>query len=209
MLKNGLIFLSSLSLLVAGSALANDNVPTKNSELIAYEQCGHNKITRQLAKLIVNDDDQQRNELKCNALLSEVAQSKAEEMAANGKVTHYGEGGTPDERLREAGYQLYLPAGAIGLNHVEAIQGGYARPEVVLDNFKNSYGHRIHLFGEHEFFLQQNEIGVGYAREWNSPHVDYWVVYVASRENHPIQKQLLSDRKNSDKDLVIPSKPMK
>lgn len=209
MLKNGLITLSSLSFLVAGPAIANEAVVNDTKQTVDYQSCGNSDATRKLGELVVTDGDQQRTELTCNALLSKIAQKKAEEMAAAGEITHYGSGGTPDERLIAGGYPLYLPKGATGLNHVEAIQGGYSRPGDVLDNFKNSYAHRVHLFGEHEFYLQQNEIGVGYAKEWSSPHVDYWVVYIASRKNHPTQKKLLSDNQTKKKDVMVPSKPMK
>ncbi|RDX37536.1 CAP domain-containing protein [Kangiella sp. HD9-110m-PIT-SAG07] len=158
---------------------ASDEQSVKGS---LYKNCGLNSESRTLAKLVMEDSEQLRESLTCNYLLSEIAQQKAEEMASLGVVSHVGPGGNPDQRLMDKGYDLFLPDGAIIGNHVEAVQGGESRPEVIMDKFKNSYRHRVHLFGEHEFFLSQDQIGVGYAYNWDSPHVDYWVVYIASEE---------------------------
>ncbi|GAA4348076.1 CAP domain-containing protein [Kangiella taiwanensis] len=178
MLKNGLIAL--VSLVVTWAAHADKSF--EESELTALSACGENKKAQLLAKLVKEDPDQLRSSLSCNQKLTSIAQQKAEEMAEAGEVSHHGVGGYPDQRLIEGGYNLKLPEG-VGLegNHVEAVQGGSSRAEDILSKFKNSYQHRVHLFGEHSFFLEQDEIGVGYAYNWNSPHVDYWVVYIASR----------------------------
>lgn len=181
MLKSGqaaLAVLINLSMLSSASA-AELKPPTNSLSKETFADCGLNQSSRELAELIITDSEQQRSELYCNALLSEVAQKKAEEMAAAGKVSHYGSGGSPNLRLIKAGYPLNLPAEAIGENHVEAILGGYSEPQDDIDKFRNSYSHRVHLFAEDPFFLEQNEIGIGYATEWNSPHVEYWVVYIA------------------------------
>ncbi|WP_068991361.1 CAP domain-containing protein [Kangiella sediminilitoris] len=204
MLKNGLIIILLIaSFYLSTKALQRSDSPSENK--VSYEECGLSEQARALAKLVIEDPDQLRKELSCSSLLTKIAQSKAEEMAATGKVTHYGEGGTPDQRLINGGYKLYLPKGAVGLNHVEAILGGYSSPSAVLDSFKNSFHHRVHLFGEHEFFLKQNDIGVGYAYNWNSPHVDYWVIYIASRKQTVVENLKSLD----EEDLRLISKPMK
>ncbi|WP_052735225.1 CAP domain-containing protein [Kangiella geojedonensis] len=179
MLKNGLILLSSFSLVLSAPVVqAAGNSENETTEQY-YEGCGLNKKSRALAKLIREDQDQLRKSLSCSSLLSKIAQKKAEEMAEAGKVTHYGVWGSPNERLIKEGYRLDIPEDAVGSNYVEAVQGGEGIPETVLDRFKNSYQHRVHLFGEHDFFLAQDQMGVGYAYNWESPHVDYWVVYIA------------------------------
>lgn len=208
MLKNGLvIFLSSI--FICGIAHATDK---KNSQGVLdtkYKKCGVNNKARLLASFVINSPEQKRKNLKCHNALSQIAQAKAEEMAAVGKVSHYGSGGSPDERLIKSGYQLYLPQGAVGLNHVEAILGGYSEADIVLDNFSNSYHHRVHLFAEHPFFLTQDDIGVGYAREWNSPHVDYWVIYIASEEGYSINKDMFTNKALEGKEILVIGKPMK
>lgn len=152
-----------------------------------YQTCGQNSQSQELARLIMTDNDQKRVKLECNALLSEIAAQKAKEMAREGRVSHYGEGGAPDFRLKKAGYPLSLPTSAVGSNHVESIMGGVIYAEDALHSFRNSYAHRIHLFAEHPFYLEQSEIGVGYAEEWNSPHVNYWVVYIAKPRKLPVE----------------------
>lgn len=191
MLKSGQVALAVLiNLIMLGSAQpAELTAPSVNSNKISYADCGLNQKAQELAELIVTDKEQHRSELYCNALLSKVAQQKAEEMAAAGKVSHNGSGGSPNVRLIKAGYPLNLPVEAEGENHVEAILGGYSDPEEVIDKFRNSYYHRIHLFAEDPFFLEQNEIGVGYAAEWYSPHVDYWVVYIAKGKRTSINDE--------------------
>ncbi|ACV26492.1 CAP domain-containing protein [Kangiella koreensis] len=153
----------------------------------SYKSCGLNDKARELAKLIVTNKDQKRPILQCSALLAEVADKKAKEMAKEGKVSHDGPGGTPDVRLMRAGYPLSLPRSVVGNNHVESVMGGATYAEEVLDYFANSYAHRIHIFGEHPFYLEQFEIGVGHAEEWYSPHIDYWVVYIAKAERLTIE----------------------
>jgi len=153
----------------------------------SYESCGLNEKARELARLIITHKDQKRPLLQCNALLAEAADKKAREMAKEGKVSHDGPGGTPDKRLLNAGYPLSLPVAVIGNNHVESIMGGTPHAEAVLDYFANSYSHRIHIFGEHPFYMEQFEIGVGHAEEWYSPHIDYWVVYIAKAERPTIE----------------------
>ncbi|AUD78662.1 CAP domain-containing protein [Kangiella profundi] len=153
----------------------------------SYESCGLNDKARELAKLIITHKDQKRPILQCNALLAEIADKKAKEMAKLGKVSHDGPGGTPDKRLVDAGYPLSLPTAVIGNNHVESVMGGTSHAEEALDYFANSYAHRIHIFGEHPFYMEQYEIGVGHAEEWYSPHIDYWVVYIAKAERPVIE----------------------
>lgn len=208
MLRNGLIILLS-NILFCGLLQATGIINTQESSNAGYKNCGENDKARLLAKLVINSPDQKRKNISCHADLSQIAQQKAEEMAAEGKVSHYGSGGTPDERLIKSGYKLYLPQGAVGLNHVEAILGGYSEADIVLDKFSNSYHHRVHLFAEHPFFLTQDDIGVGYAREWSSPHVDYWVVYVAKEEGFAINKSMLTNRKLEGREVLIIEKPMK
>lgn len=164
-----------ISLLFALVTLAS-SIEAKENQ---YQACGQNKQAQELARLIITDRDQKRPNLQCNPLLAEIAAKKAREMAQEGKVSHDGPGGTPNLRLMQAGYPLSLPTSVVGDNHVESVMGGVKHAEVALDYFRNSYVHRIHLFGEHPFYLEQYEIGVGYAEEWYSPHVNYWVVYIA------------------------------
>lgn len=140
--------------------------------------CGNNEQAEALAKLIQNDKDQQRTEIRCNKILIEVAIAKAKEMAELGLVMHnLGKG--PNFRLRDANYQLPNYYGtSFSSNQVEAIAGGYSDAYEVWDALKGSEDHRKHLLGEHELYLEQDEMGVAFIKDLSSPHIEYWVVYL-------------------------------
>lgn len=140
--------------------------------------CGNNEQAKILAQLIINDERQNRATIRCNSILTEVAEAKAIKMSEIGLVVH-NLGGSPNSLLEEAGYKLPKHYGNVfNSNQVEAIAGGYSDAEEVWDGFKRSEGHRIHLLGEHKFYLEQDEIGVAFIKKWESPHVEYWVVYL-------------------------------
>lgn len=164
-----------LCMLAAGASPAPASTPV---------ECGNSALARQLAELIQHDPGQQRDELRCNALLSEIAETKAREMAELGQVAHLGRSAA-NARLARAGYPLAGIYPRLLENNVEAIAGGIAEPAAVWAAFKASEAHRSHLLGAHEFYRLQDEIGVGYFRDPASPHVDYWVVYIAHRGDDP------------------------
>jgi len=145
-------------------------------------KCTSNKEAQSLIEMIIQDPLQQRKRLVCNPLLSQVAQKKAQAMADAGFV-HHMVGGNPNSLLRNAGFELPKYYGTGIANQVEAIAGGQDDAQQVWREFKRSEGHRSHLLGEHPFYLEQDEIGVGYVYRWESPHVTYWVVYVTKRES--------------------------
>lgn len=140
--------------------------------------CGNNKQAVKLSQLIMADEAQKRLTIRCNKLLTLAAEEKAKEMAEFGLVIH-NLGGSPNSRLIKIGYKLPEHYGEeFNSNQVEAIAGGYSSAKEVWQAFKRSEGHRTHLLGEHEFYIEQDEIGIGFIQEWESPHVEYWVVYL-------------------------------
>ncbi|SHG83421.1 CAP domain-containing protein [Ferrimonas marina] len=145
-------------------------------------ECGLHPKARELAVAIIQDSQQQRLRLRCDGMLAVVAQRKAREMAQRGSVSHIGGGGA-NSRVVAAGYPLDKRYGIGIANQIEAVAGGIADVDEIWDAFKDSPGHRAHLLGEHPVYLQQDEIAVGYHHDWETPHVDYWVVYVARRED--------------------------
>lgn len=143
-----------------------------------FNHCGNNKQAQHLVKLISTDKEQKRSNIRCNILLTKAAEAKANKMAEFGIVIH-NLGGSPNSRLEEIGYKLPKYYGVeFNSNQVEAIAGGYSDAEDVWESFKRSQGHRTHLLGEHEFYLEQDEIGVALVKKLGSPHVEYWVVYL-------------------------------
>jgi len=145
-------------------------------------ECGLHPKARELARLIIQDPDQKRASLKCDGLLAVVAHQKAREMAERRHVSHLGASGA-NARVVNAGYPLDRRY-EVGLgNQIEAVAGGFAEPSEMWEAFKASVGHRIHLLGEHPLYNEQDEISVGYYYDWNTPHIDYWVVYVARKDD--------------------------
>lgn len=140
-----------------------------------------NTEAQQLAAYIITDQNQTRSRLRCNPILSAVAADKAREMAEKRLVSHFGKGG-PNRRLRSAGYVLPRDYPRSFANQVESVAGGVENPEKVWSAFKKSTGHRTHLLGQHPFYNQQDEIGVGFYYDEDSPHQYYWVVYIAAQD---------------------------
>jgi hypothetical protein len=148
---------------------------------VNFTACGLHPKAIKLAQLIIRDPKQKRAKLSCNPVLAKVADEKAREMAELKRVTHIGKRGA-NIRLRDAGYQLAKIYPGMMSNNVEAIAGGISSPEDVWTAFKESNEHRMHVLAEHEFYLLQDEIGVGYFYDWHTPHVDYWVIYIAHQK---------------------------
>ncbi len=153
-----------------------------------YSSCGTSDSEMQLAKLIALDREQQRVEINCNEHLSKLATQQAYSLSKAKKVSHY-IGGSPNKRLELAGFPL-TDLDKTQDNTVEAIIGGEKDPEEVWFLLKASFGHKRHLLGEHKYYLRQTELGVGYARNWESPHVDYWVIFFAEQNNKKSEKYL-------------------
>jgi uncharacterized protein YkwD len=137
-----------------------------------------NEQSRTLAALIITDPKQQRNRLVCSPALARIAADKAREMAGRGIVSHVGNSHA-NKRLILAGYPLSRIYPRLFENNVEAIAGGVPTAPSMWQEFKGSQAHRNHLLAEHEFYRLQDEIGVGFFYDEDSPHLEYWVVYLA------------------------------
>ncbi|WNC68652.1 CAP domain-containing protein [Thalassotalea nanhaiensis] len=163
-------------------------------------ECGNNKQALALVKLIKADKEQQRTNIRCNSILTKAAVAKAEKMAEFGLVVH-NLGGSPNSFLREANYVLPSYYGSdFDSNQVEAVAGGYSNSTEVWKAFKNSKAHRSHLLGEHKFYKEQDEIGVAFIKNRESPHVEYWVVYLTKGNQ--------ANQSISDKFSDIPNKSL-
>lgn len=146
--------------------------------------CGASVQAQQLAHMIILAEGQQRRDLRCNATLSAAAADKAQDMAEQQFITHYGDGGA-NRRLLKAGYDLPNEYPRWFSNQVESIAGGNATATDMWQAFMQSTPHRVHLLAEHPFYVHQNEIGVGYVRDKDSWYEHYWVVYIAGNEYRP------------------------
>lgn len=182
----------ALSLLLSPLVLAEETEAKKFDP-----NCANSPKAQKLVDLIIADTNQQRSHIRCNSILAEAAAEKAKLMQEHGLVMH-NLGGTPNNFLIQRGYKLPEYYGYELSNQVEAIAGGYATPEVVWEAFKGSFSHRQHLLGELDFYREQDEIGVAFIYEWNSPHVEYWVVYLTKgfKENqvNPFEGEVLPNK---------------
>jgi uncharacterized protein YkwD len=163
-------------------------------------KCGNNKEARALVSLIKSDKEQKRTSIRCNKILTEAAEAKAKEMSEFGLVVH-NLGGSPNSRLRNAHYELPKYYGSdFNSNQVEAIAGGYSNAEKVWSAFKRSKAHKTHLLGNINFYKEQDEIGVAFIKKWESPHVEYWVVYLTKGHEQ--------DQTNAVDFIEIPNKSL-
>ncbi len=100
-------------------------------------------------------------ELSVDPLLTQAAQRHAEDMAKNNYFSHTSQDGrAPADRIRNAGYQSTCSA--------ENIAYGQKTPEIVMQDWINSEGHRKNILWE-----PIKEIGVGVASDEEGRI--YWV----------------------------------
>ncbi|NMH61178.1 CAP domain-containing protein [Alteromonas sp. MYP5] len=175
------------------------SVPGEANELL---ECGSNEQAQELVRLILNDEHQRRSSMQCSSVLIEVAEDKVEIMANHGLVMH-NLGGSPNQRLRNAGFELPKYYGTFMANQVEAVAGGYSSAEKVWRAFKQSEHHRKHLLGEHPVYLKQDKIGVAFIRKNDSPHVEYWAVYLT--EGSGDDNEQFDDVPNKGIDMLTPT----
>lgn len=131
--------------------------------------------------LFLTAEGQKHTTLKLNPLLSAQARQKAQDMANRGYFGHVDpDGRGPNVWVRDAGYVLpsYYSTARDG-NNIESIGAGYAGAEQAWNAWMGSSGHRMHLLGDHQFYQEQIEYGIGYAYKANSPYGHYWVVLIA------------------------------
>ena len=156
-------------------------VPMPRHDEAVDAPCGLSPEAARLAELIRAHPQQRRARLRCSGVLAAVASEKAAEMARQGRVTHTLGVVPPNRRLRKAGYRLPPSYPGMDANQVEAVGGGFPTPEHALQAFLASTGHRAHLLAEHPFYAEQDEIGVGFARNPDTEYQEFWVVYIARR----------------------------
>lgn len=182
-----------MSLLAPYSDIRHYGQPQNVAEKQYSAECGLDPRAQQLARLIIEDPLQQRLQLSCHSILAQAAADKAKQMAEHGRVDHFVGGMGANQRLRALGYPLPPYYSSITGNSVEAVAGGYTSAAEVWEAFKSSSRHRSHLLGETAFFAEQNHLGVGFYYKWHSPHLEYWVVYIAREARADDPKQLCLD----------------
>jgi hypothetical protein len=142
--------------------------------------------TDKFIELSVYDIRQQRTRLEKCDKLCEIAQRRANGLAAWRAGTPFGDpwshitraGEYPNEYVRKYGCDL-PPSYGDKLNYVELLCGGVSTAGAAFVALARSPAHRILLFGENDFFLSQTRIGVAVAKDLESVYTWYWVIYLA------------------------------
>lgn len=128
-------------------------------------------------RLLVGDARQQRRGLRCHPGLVRAARRRAAGLASGDPWGHVDAAGvTPNEYVRAEGVTLPPEYGERG-NNVEEIAAGSAAPWAILEALANSSKHRVHLWGEGDFFARQGHCGIAMAEggRWGW----YWVIMIA------------------------------
>lgn len=136
-----------------------------------------------MAALIAGHPGQRRATMVLDPILQQVAQARAEDMAARHYFDHTNpEGYGPNYLVRQAGYPLpsyYLTAPTA--NNIESLAADSPDAELILQAWLASPGHRVHVLGEQAFFAAQIEYGIGYATSTGGEYSEYWVFISACR----------------------------
>ena len=168
--------------------LSDTYIPKLDPSLAIEAVCGNNEHAQKLARLIQSSENQQRQLLHCNEKLNEIALIKANLIQQNQHVWHNAGNMYPNQLLRHHGFKLPRSYPTFD-NQVEAIAGGEATPEFLLEDFLNSTPHRQLLLGENDFFHAQDQMGVAYLKDLSTEHQHYWVVIIAKAQEKTIFKQ--------------------
>lgn len=141
------------------------------------EECGLNSEEVAVAKMMIDDPRQQRNDPVCDPTLAQVARGRARDMALRGYFSHTNPDGIgPNYLARQAGYPLPdWYSDDLNSNNIESIGGGYTSAGEVWQAWIDSSAHRGHVLGAQSFYAEQRAYGVGYYYNADAPLKHYWV----------------------------------
>jgi Cysteine-rich secretory protein family len=154
----------------------------RNQAAESLDACGLNEQAQRMADLFLNDPGQMRPVMRCDPILAQVAQARAEDMARNDYFGHTDpDGHGPNWHVEQAGYRLpsFYDQSPTG-NNIESIAGGFLDPDEAWAGLLNSPRHRTHLLGIDPFFREQTDYGFGYYRLYGSRY-QYYFVYITAR----------------------------
>ena len=166
----------TIAFVIFPTTLLSQEINTNNEV-----NCGFNKQARNLAKIIINSENQQRKQLLCNEMLAKLADKKAKQMAEVDRIRHDIYHVSPNQFLRTQGFALPALYEIVG-NQVEAVSGGMETAQETFDYFMTSIEHKKHLLGENDFYMAQNQIGVGFYEDVSKKYEQYWVVYITKKQ---------------------------
>ncbi len=128
-------------------------------------------------RLTIGDERQQRTALGASAPLELAAEWKAADIILHDYWSHRTYNGEwPNATVRHFGCNL-PPEYGNDWNGCESLVAGSPDPMVMFNALAESPAHRVHLFGENDFFRQQTHMGVAVATggQWGW----VWVVLIA------------------------------
>ncbi|MGJ8662490.1 MAG: hypothetical protein ACSHWU_02520 [Marinicella sp.] len=142
--------------------------------------CGLNSQAQELAELIIQLPEQQRQLLVCNDELVKIAQQRAEQLARNNHDPDI----SPNQVVIKGGFRFpsYYP---ISGNQVEAVAKNQATAKEALAYLTSSDSHQDHILGKGEFFGLQSQLAVGYFSDDDVLSHDQWVVLIAEPYQTP------------------------
>lgn len=169
------------------------NAKEIESDKNQYENCGLDEKSQALAKLLIESQEQKRPTLNCNIKLARAALKKAQMMSETEYISHNLFHTTPNELLRNEGVDLPNYYKRFG-NQVETLLGGAETAKDSLVFFAEDPEYKIHIFGENELTLEQDQIGIGYYEDKDKRHRHYWAVYISALkkadEGHNVKLQI-------------------
>ena len=111
-------------------------------------------------RLLTADQRQQRPTLGTSSALEAAAEWKAADIVTHGYWQHMAANGEwPNATARRFGCNLPVEYGN-GWNGVESLAAGSADAFAIFSALANSPSHRVHLFGENNFYRQQTHMGI-------------------------------------------------
>jgi uncharacterized protein YkwD len=136
---------------------------------------------QQVLNLLKEHPEQARGTIICHPLLEAVARARAQDMAERDYFDHVNpDGYGPNYLVNAAGYPLpgYYPLQE-NSNSIESIAGGYSTADDMWEGLLNSPAHRMHVLGQHQFYAEQVEVGIGHVYMSDSDLGHYWVIISA------------------------------
>ena len=129
-------------------------------------------------QLLTADQRQQRPRLQRCESLEEAAEWKAQDIIANGYWSHQAHDGEwPNATARRFGCNLPVEYGD-NWNGCESLVAGSPDAAVMFTALAGSPSHRVHLFGEVDFYRVQTHVGVAMATGGRYGWV--WVLLIAA-----------------------------
>lgn len=129
--------------------------------------------------LLLHDSRQQRPRLEVCESLEAGAAQRAYGLAHGDPWAHKDSAGRGANGIARA-YGCQLPAEySDNANYIESLTAGMDDVQVAFDSLARSPSHKVHLFGENEFYKAQYHVGVGFAEGPDAPFRYYWCIWIA------------------------------